>query len=237
MTSKPKQVTTQEMNFLLATIQRRWRRTQRRRAVGRAYDMALEIACSIPMGARVLDVGCGNGFIAHHLIVLRQATVVGLDVEQRPTAMIDYLRYNGRHFPFEAQSFDAILLCYVLHHAQDCSLILGEVGRVLRPGGLAVVYEDIPAGGLDRAVCWVHNRQWQRRSGPCTFRLAESWRRTFRTSGFDILSERPLSRWRNFAHPVSRRFYVLQLTSNSAVNNQPQPSPAAIAARFYLLPT
>lgn len=48
-------------------IRRRWQRERRRRKVGRAYDMALEIARVIPPGAEVLDVGCGNGFIAHHL--------------------------------------------------------------------------------------------------------------------------------------------------------------------------
>ena len=45
-------------------------RERRRRKVGRAYDMALEIARAIPCGSEVLDVGCGNGFIAHHLSAL-----------------------------------------------------------------------------------------------------------------------------------------------------------------------
>jgi cyclopropane fatty-acyl-phospholipid synthase-like methyltransferase len=35
---------------------------QRRRKVGRAYDMALEIARILKPGSAVLDVGCGNGF-------------------------------------------------------------------------------------------------------------------------------------------------------------------------------
>src|SRR5882672_2177478 len=51
-------------------IRRRWRRERRRRRVGRAYDMALEIAHLIPTDSRVLDVGCGSGFIAHHLASL-----------------------------------------------------------------------------------------------------------------------------------------------------------------------
>src|SRR5678816_1759754 len=59
---------------------RRWRRELRRRKVGRAYDMALEIARAIPYGSRVLDVGCGNGYIAHHLSALLGTTVAGIDL-------------------------------------------------------------------------------------------------------------------------------------------------------------
>jgi hypothetical protein len=61
-------------------------------------------------------------------------------------------------------------------------------------------------------VCWTHDRQWRGRTGPCTFQREHAWRRTFKLAGFEIMSERPLSRWRNLAHPVARRFFVLQAT-------------------------
>ena len=98
----------------------------------------------LPPRADVLDVGCGNGFIAHHLQSMLGTTVVGLDVGASTAARINYLPYDGRHFPVRDQSFDAVLLCYVLHHAQDPRLVLNEVSRVLRDGGLAIIYEDIP---------------------------------------------------------------------------------------------
>ena len=173
--------------------------------------MALEVARVLPQRANVLDVGCGNGYIAHHLTGILGSTVVGLDVGKDTTARINYLPYDGRHFPIKDQSFDAVLLCYVLHHAQDCRLVLSEVSRVLRDGGLAIIYEDIPKGWWDRAVCWSHSQQWRERTGSCTFLLEEDWRHTFNSSGFEITAERSLSRWRNMAHPVSRQFFVLKL--------------------------
>jgi len=97
--------------------------------------MALEIARVVPAGANVLDVGCGNGFIAHHLSGILKSRVVGLDVSAGPVANIDYLPYDGRHFPVQDQTFEAVLLCYVLHHAHDASLVLNEVTRVLKEGG------------------------------------------------------------------------------------------------------
>ena len=142
-------------------IRRRWARERRRRKVGRAYDMALEIARVIPRGAEVLDVGCGNGFISHHLSAILGTRVFGIDVAKTTEAPIDYRCYDGLGFPVRDGSFDAVLLCYVLHHAQEVSVVLSELRRVLRAGGLAVVYEDIPRTRWDRAVCWIHNRQWR----------------------------------------------------------------------------
>lgn len=205
---------------LTTTIKRRFKRMRRRRKVGRAYDMALEVASVLPPRASVLDVGCGNGFIAHHLQSMLGTNVVGLDVTENTAARINYLPYDGRHFPVKDQSFDAVLLCYVLHHAQDARLVLNEVNRVLRDGGLAIIYEDIPSIWWDRAVCWTHDRQWRGRTGPCTFRVAHDWRQTFNLAGFEIVKERPLSRWRNLAHPVSRRFFVIKASSSTQVQER-----------------
>ena len=76
-------------------LQRRVRRERRRRLVGRSYDMALEIARLLPPQTRVLDVGCGSGFIAHHLSALLGAPVTGLDVRRRADAPVQYL--SDRH--------------------------------------------------------------------------------------------------------------------------------------------
>jgi SAM-dependent methyltransferase len=191
-------------------LQRRWARERRRRKVGRAYDMALEVARVIPRGSEVLDVGCGNGFIAHHLSAMLGTSVVGIDFGNHADAPIDYRRYDGALFPVDQDSVDAVLLCYVLHHAQDVFVVLNEMRRVLREGGLAIIYEDIPGSWWDKGVCWFHNQQWRGCTGPCTFRRESEWSSLFETLGFEIVSERRLSRWRNLTHPVSRRFYLLR---------------------------
>jgi ubiquinone/menaquinone biosynthesis C-methylase UbiE len=160
-----------------------------------------------------LDVGCGNGFIAHHLSALLERRVVGIDLADHSRAPIAYRRYDGAQFPVADNSFDAVLLCYVLHHARDVRVVLSEVRRTLCDDGVAVIYEDIPQAFVDRIVCWIHNRQWQHRTGSCTFRRESEWRSLFESFGFEIVTERSLSRWRNLTHPVSRRFYVLRLKS------------------------
>jgi SAM-dependent methyltransferase len=204
---------------LAGGAQRRWRRERRRRLVGRSYDMALEISRVLPRGSRVLDVGCGSGFIAHHLAGVLGAQVTGIDVRRQADAPIEYVAFDGASFPANDLSFDAVLLCYVLHHAQDQRAFLAEVRRVLRAGGLAVVYEDVPARGWDRAVCAAHDRAWRSRTGPCTFRREAEWGALFESAGFEVVSERALSRWRNLAHPVRRTFFVLRATDDLTCGN------------------
>jgi len=87
-----------------------------------------------------------------------------------------------------------------------------------RRDGLVVVYEDIPQSWWDRAVCFSHNLQWRGRTGSCTFHLPSQWRCLFEDAGFQILTERPLSRWRNLTHPVCRRFYLLTLKDAEIVS-------------------
>jgi len=194
---------------------KRWRGQRRRRLVGRAYDMALEVARVVPRHTRLLDVGCGNGFIAHHLSALLDETVVGIDLGLTTAAPIEYIPFDGRHIPVEGAAFDGVLLCYVLHHTQDLLQILNEVHRVLRQDGLIIIFEDVPKTLWDRIVCWMHDRKWRARTGPCTFYRHENWTTVFEAGGFEVLSQRPLSRWRNLVHPVSRRFYLLRSNSHS----------------------
>ncbi len=222
-------------------IKRRWLRERRRRKVGRAYDMALEIARVIPRGSEVLDIGCGNGFIAHHLSAMLATDVIGIDVMEATQAPIDYRRYDGVRIPLAEDSVDAVLLCYVLHHARDVSSLLTEIKRVLRPGGMAVIYEDIPETLWDRFICWTHDLKWRRRTGACTFQSEAGWRSVFAAAGFTVSRERQLSRLRNLTHPVCRRLYVLRedrgLKALSARPADPHNQPSVLPSTCSELPS
>jgi SAM-dependent methyltransferase len=211
--------TGQSPSGFLEGIRRRWQRRLQRRKVGRAYDMAREIARVLPANARVLDVGCGSGFIAHHLSAMTGTKVVGIDLGANIEAAIDYRQFDGQHFPVADESVDAVLLCYVLHHAQRLEVVLHELRRVLSAGGRAVVYEDIPSACWDRILCWTHNLKWRRRTGPCTFHSRSEWSAMFKSAGFEVITERPLSRWRNFTHPVRRNFFLIKLAAAMAAQS------------------
>jgi ubiquinone/menaquinone biosynthesis C-methylase UbiE len=173
--------------------------------------MALEIARVLPRQSRVLDVGCGNGYIAHHLSALLGSSVVGIDLTPNAEAPIKYRQFDSVTFPVTSESVDAILLCYVLHHAQDMTSVMSELKRVLRPGGVVLVYEDIPETWWDRGVCAIHDWKWRNRTGVCRFRDTNEWQGLFNDQGFATINQRRLSRWRNLAHPVRRNFYLFKL--------------------------
>jgi hypothetical protein len=40
----------------------------------------------------------------------------------------------------------------------------------------------------------------------------------FSLAGFEIVKERALSRWRNLAHPVARRFFVIRLADGKSTD-------------------
>lgn len=174
-----------------------------------AYDMAKEIALYVPAGQRVLDVGCGSGYIAHHLSALLGAPVTGTDVAAQAEARIAYQRFDGRALPFGDGAFDVVLFCYVLHHARDAGALLGEARRVLKPDGRLIIYEDTPRGLIDRLLCLRHERQWLHRTGPCTFRRDAGWRELFARLGLIVRAARSLSRLRDPTYPVARSLYVL----------------------------
>jgi SAM-dependent methyltransferase len=191
------------------TLSRAGKRFLRRRRVGAAYDMAKEIATYIPAGARVLDVGCGRGYIAHQLGAFLGGAVQGTDLAPVVEAPIAYQAFDGATLPFASGAFDVVLFCYMLHHARDARILLDEAARVVGPEGMLVIYEDTPRSWIDRLLCRRHERQWRARTGPCTFRPDASWRQVFTAAGLFVRAARRLSRLRDWSYPVARSLYVL----------------------------
>jgi SAM-dependent methyltransferase len=108
----------------------------------------------------VLDLGCGRGYWMEHLA---QCGIGAVGVERE----LDRATMAGRHGPVVAGdaahlpvadgSVGLVWCLHVLHHLPDLDRVLGEVRRVLRPGGALVLAETVEDNPLLRLGRRLHD--------------------------------------------------------------------------------
>ncbi len=97
-------------------------------------------------GLKVLDVGCGGGFLAEEFARLG-CRVIGVDpsAASLETARahaeangldIDYRVGIGEQLPVPDNDFHLVYCCDVLEHVTDLDAVIRETSRALRPGGV-----------------------------------------------------------------------------------------------------
>jgi SAM-dependent methyltransferase len=112
-----------------------------------AYEFAKS---QIPRQARVVEVGCGDGYGAD-ILSRHIDRMVGLDVNDRvvqratkryASENCSFRAYDGVRIPFPDGSFDAALSFQVIEHVEDDSRYVAEIRRVLASSG--VLYLTTP---------------------------------------------------------------------------------------------
>jgi SAM-dependent methyltransferase len=116
-------------------------------AVVSAEEAALD-RLQFPAIGRILDLGCGPGFVAERLRRRRPALrIVGLDRDRQSLSLaarrVAPVAGDAAALPVATGAFDFAHLRLVLRHLPDPGAVLGEVWRALRPGGgVAVIDSD-----------------------------------------------------------------------------------------------
>ena len=104
------------------------------------------VATQVPLaGKKVLEVSCGHGGGASYLArTLRPKSYTGLDLnpagirfcrERHRVDGLDFIQGDAENLPFEADTFEAVINVEASHCYPDFPRFLGQVARVLRPGG------------------------------------------------------------------------------------------------------
>lgn len=128
-------------------------------AAEEAFQRALDEAAR---GAFVLDYGCFTGQSIPVLLERAPAAILGIDISERAIveakaahgARAQFGVMDGHRLALADASVDAVVGRAILHHL-DFDAAIGEIRRVLRPGGHAVFIEplrDNPAGKLLRLL-------------------------------------------------------------------------------------
>ena len=107
------------------------------------YPVILEKLSRIPYHT-ALDLGCGTGELMRRILEKDGSKVLyGLDLSEQmlETAKkklggkVDLVLGDSEHLPFEDASFDVVYCNDSFHHYPAPDEVLGEVFRVLKPGG------------------------------------------------------------------------------------------------------
>ena len=106
---------------------------------------------------RVLDAGCGNGFISFLISSISKEVIatdlyskdakthtVGLDSAKRLISKIgkkniSLLACSMEYLPFKDETFDAVFSLYALHYLQDKTLALNELKRAVKKNGIIIL--------------------------------------------------------------------------------------------------
>jgi SAM-dependent methyltransferase len=106
----------------------------------------------------VLDVGCGVGSM-QALVRDHVGRSVGVDTSaesiaegRRRAPQAELMVYDGQRLPFDNETFDVTFAVNVMHHVPPAQwpAFAAELLRVVRPGGLAMVFEHNPYNPLTR---------------------------------------------------------------------------------------
>lgn len=96
-------------------------------------------------GSRVLDIGCGTGFLAEHL---KDRDWYGIDISPRSIEVAQPYYTQAvvgdvtGTWPFDTNFFDAVVALSALHHVPDnLENVVREAARVLKPGGVFYAVE------------------------------------------------------------------------------------------------
>jgi ubiquinone/menaquinone biosynthesis C-methylase UbiE len=138
-------------SFGRANASQKWRRQSA--VMGNDMTLAIVAATSVRPGMRVLDIACGTGEPAISLAAALAGggDVVGIDISpaplkiaaeratQRGLTNVTFRHADAHHLPFPDNSFDCITSRLGVMFFSDLPRALGEMRRVLKPTGRAIL--------------------------------------------------------------------------------------------------
>lgn len=177
-------------------------------------------------GSWVLDAAAGTQLVSRDLAARKRVRVVALDQSEpmlragrEPTRLAGLedrvfpVLSRAEHLPFADESFASVTFTYLLRYVDDPATTVGELARVLAPGGTIAMLElHVPDGALEHAGWWTHTRLLMPVIGSV---VSPAWARTATFLGPSIsafVADHPLPDWvawfqaAGIAHVRTRRF-------------------------------
>ena len=189
------------------------------------------VVAELLQATRILDVGCGEGQVSRRLAAGRpDREVVGVDPTERHIEVarsrgggVVYQIASVDGLPFDDNHFDAVVACLVFEHVDDLDAAIGEVSRVIAPGGTFLFLLNHPllqtpnSGWIDDQILDPPEQYW---------RIGE-----YLTETVNIEEVEPGVRVRFVHRPLGRYINTLSAAGLVLEHMHEPPPPAGFLAR------
>lgn len=110
-------------------------------AISKLVDYTIQIL-GISREARMVDLGCGNGWILGHS---GNVSPVAVDISHlncklttQNTASTKAIQADAQNIPLQNESFDLVVCTDLIEHVPHPTAVVQEIMRILRPGGVLI---------------------------------------------------------------------------------------------------
>jgi ubiquinone/menaquinone biosynthesis C-methylase UbiE len=223
--------------------------TSKPHAKGKSLERLVELTAP-QKDWRVLDIATGGGHVAYTFapyvarvwatdITQEMLDVVKAEAARRGLANLRTTYAKAESLPFEDDSFDLVSCRIAPHHFDSIPAFLGEVRRVLKPGGVAALVDNVvPAGSVGDYI-----NAFERFRDPSHLRAwtMEEWRDALKAAGLSVTHEEQIDKTIEFNAWAARYDETMQamlralLTqATAAVNAVIEPREAGSGLTFRL---
>ena len=135
-----------------------------------------EIIRSTPKGGRILELGCGTGWLCRKLVQFGAREVWGVDFSPAQIALaksqaeaagladrVHFLCVDGTGSNPTGEAFDCVVVHAFLHHLDkgEIDRVLAGIPNMLKPEGMLIVFEPIRHGGPGKPLSrWESRQRW-----------------------------------------------------------------------------
>jgi ubiquinone/menaquinone biosynthesis C-methylase UbiE len=217
--------------------------------LGKSLELLVELT-KPQKNWRVLDVATGGGHVAYtfapHVervwatdITQEMLDMVKAEAAKRALANLRTTYAKAEALPFEDATFDLVTCRIAPHHFDSIPEFLAEVHRVLKPGGLVAVVDNVvPPGSVGDYV-----NAFERFRDPSHLRswTIDEWRAALKKAGFAIDHEEQLYKQMEFKSWAARhdanmqnflRAMLSQVTPDVKAELDPKGSDADVTFRL-----
>lgn len=178
----------------------------------------------LPEQGKVLDVGCGEGFLAEFVskhLPETQARIVGVDISTGSLRVAkshskalelhaSYAAGDGSKLCFKENTFDAAVVHTCLKYVQDPAMVLQEVLRVVETGTWVTVADRILPIRVDFGIVMtllytIYQKIMQRKLGKWDAKLAQRLPQLLAGAGLEEITITSFSNYIHTRDPILKR--------------------------------